>query len=111
MTGAGYGWGHGWVQPRPDGLKARCGGPSVCSTCQHEEKAMARAAPEGEPRTVWLVRASSDAGPAGVEATEVWPALEAWASEDEAQARARELRNEGRVVVIEWLPIKRRLTS
>jgi len=25
--------GHGWVYPRPDGMKARCGGPAMCSTC------------------------------------------------------------------------------
>lgn len=25
--------GHGHVFPRPDGMKARCGGPSMCSEC------------------------------------------------------------------------------
>lgn len=25
--------GHGWVHPRADGAKARCGGPAVCSLC------------------------------------------------------------------------------
>lgn len=25
--------GHGWVYPRLDGMKARCGGPALCSTC------------------------------------------------------------------------------
>lgn len=25
--------GHGWVFPRPDGMKARCGGPAICSEC------------------------------------------------------------------------------
>jgi hypothetical protein len=25
--------GHGHVYPRPDGMKARCGGPALCSTC------------------------------------------------------------------------------
>lgn len=30
-------FGHGWVTPRPDGVKARCGGPAVCSTCQAEK--------------------------------------------------------------------------
>lgn len=25
--------GHGHVYPRPDGVRARCGGPSICSEC------------------------------------------------------------------------------
>lgn len=25
--------GHGWVRPRPDGAKARCGGPAICREC------------------------------------------------------------------------------
>jgi hypothetical protein len=28
--------GHGWVTPRPDGMKARCGGPAICSQCALE---------------------------------------------------------------------------
>lgn len=28
---------HGWVTPRADGARARCGGPAVCSTCQTEQ--------------------------------------------------------------------------
>jgi hypothetical protein len=28
--------GHGWVNPRPDGAKARCGGPAICHVCQAE---------------------------------------------------------------------------
>ncbi len=27
---------HGHVQPRPDGQRAACGGPSVCATCRAE---------------------------------------------------------------------------
>lgn len=27
---------HGWVTPRPDGLRARCGGPAVCEICRRE---------------------------------------------------------------------------
>jgi len=31
MTG-----GHGWVHPREDGSKARCGGPAICVQCARE---------------------------------------------------------------------------
>lgn len=30
--------GHGWVTPTPDGAKARCGGPPVCSACAREAR-------------------------------------------------------------------------
>ena len=29
--------GHGHVFPRPDGGKAKCGGPSICSECARDE--------------------------------------------------------------------------
>lgn len=29
--------GHGWVFPRPDGMKARCGGPVMCSECAKDQ--------------------------------------------------------------------------
>ncbi len=28
--------GHGHVNPRPDGVKARCGGPLLCQACREE---------------------------------------------------------------------------
>ena len=28
---------HGWVRPRADGAKARCGGPKICKHCQGEQ--------------------------------------------------------------------------
>jgi hypothetical protein len=28
---------HGWVYPRPDGAKARCGGPSLCGECMRDQ--------------------------------------------------------------------------
>lgn len=28
---------HGWVRPRTDGAKARCGGPAICPICQKEQ--------------------------------------------------------------------------
>lgn len=31
--------GHGWVTPREDGAKARCGGPSICAKCAVEKAA------------------------------------------------------------------------
>lgn len=31
--------GHGHVKPRPDGAKARCGGPALCTKCQAEKAA------------------------------------------------------------------------
>lgn len=34
---------HGWVTPNPDGSRARCGGPAICSACARE-KAAAEAA-------------------------------------------------------------------
>ena len=32
---------HGHVTPRPDGAKARCGGPALCPVCQQEAAARA----------------------------------------------------------------------
>lgn len=29
--------GHGHVWPRPDGVKARCGGPGLCAQCSRDE--------------------------------------------------------------------------
>lgn len=34
--------GHGHVVPRPDGIKARCGGPPFCSVCDREWRALRR---------------------------------------------------------------------
>lgn len=28
--------GHGWVKPNANGMKARCGGPTICRECQRE---------------------------------------------------------------------------
>ena len=33
--------GHGWVAPRADGAKAKCGGPGMCRVCQAEAAALA----------------------------------------------------------------------
>lgn len=34
------GFGHGHVRPRPDGVKARCGGPGLCRQCYREQAAV-----------------------------------------------------------------------
>jgi hypothetical protein len=33
MSGPGTNTGHGHVWPRPDGVRARCGGPAMCQRC------------------------------------------------------------------------------
>jgi hypothetical protein len=35
--------GHGHVFPRPDGAKARCGGPALCSECAADQARKAKA--------------------------------------------------------------------
>lgn len=37
MSAANLNVGHGYVNPRPDGAKARCGGPGACKVCQDEK--------------------------------------------------------------------------
>lgn len=46
--------GHGHVWPRPDGLKARCGGPVLCAECARdaaqkavEERGQSKPDPDG----------------------------------------------------------------
>lgn len=34
--------GHGHVRPRPDGVKARCGGPALCAKCKQEADEIGR---------------------------------------------------------------------
>lgn len=57
MTG-----GHGHVTPRPDGAKARCGGPALCGECAKELAAQTagRPSPGGEPVTVYASIGNSD---------------------------------------------------
>lgn len=35
--------GHGHVYPRPDGVRARCGGPGLCAECSQEQARKFRA--------------------------------------------------------------------
>jgi hypothetical protein len=32
--------GHGWVVPRDDGMKARCGGPALCPECKRDQQSI-----------------------------------------------------------------------
>ncbi len=52
--------GHGWVNPNPDGAKARCGGPALCGQCAQEQ-----AQKDGltEQRKQTCPRRVSDIGP------------------------------------------------
>lgn len=53
--------GHGHVTPNPDGTKARCGGPAICSTCAMELAALKtvqkRPRTEGEARVLAVLLA------------------------------------------------------
>ena len=42
--------GHGWVVPRQDGARVRCGGPGLCMACQAEAM-MLRATEQAAQRT------------------------------------------------------------
>lgn len=37
--------GHGWVRRAPGGVKARCGGPGMCSACQADVRLLAALQP------------------------------------------------------------------
>ncbi len=39
--GGNSGHGHAW--PRPDGVRARCGGPGLCRECSHDQQLVATA--------------------------------------------------------------------
>lgn len=47
MTGPGTNTGHGHVWERPDGSKARCGGPKMCEECAKD--AATHGTPERQP--------------------------------------------------------------
>ena len=36
-TNSNGNFGHGHVYPRPDGARARCGGPSICLVCSRDK--------------------------------------------------------------------------
>jgi hypothetical protein len=69
---SGQNVGHGHVNPRPDGLRARCGGPALCSVCAHEvaareamaelQKQLAAHARQPPPREdAWIQLARAEA--------------------------------------------------
>lgn len=35
-------WGHGWVTPRSDGSRTKCGGPLLCQVCHREQVTLER---------------------------------------------------------------------
>ncbi|WP_176088419.1 hypothetical protein [Achromobacter anxifer] len=75
---------HGWVTPRADGARARCGGPGVCATCDTEamhEKMMAGLF--GAPADVGAASAADDTPLAGAAAR-----LSAMANEARKQYQA-----------------------
>lgn len=49
---------HGHIVPRPDGAKARCGGPALCASCRGEAAAEAAKAPAAVPVPVLEALAS-----------------------------------------------------
>lgn len=51
------GFGHGHVRPRPDGVKARCGGPGLCPRCARELAVQALAKSKDD-----YARTSAEAG-------------------------------------------------
>lgn len=44
--------GHGWVTERPDGMKAKCGGPGLCVACKTEKEAIKPPALGGEVKVL-----------------------------------------------------------
>lgn len=63
MTEGGGNAGHGHVIPRPDGQRARCGGPGICAICSREaavKLSAATAAPRPDrqvPVAAWALTA------------------------------------------------------
>ncbi len=55
--------GHGWVTPRPDGAKAKCGGPAICAVCARELAAQQAEQQAGDEQA--LVDALTEATMAG----------------------------------------------
>lgn len=59
--------GHGHVFPRPDGVRARCGGPGLCAECSRDA---AKASARGREVQIGVIRKWPDGMPARVE--HVW---------------------------------------
>jgi len=54
---------HGHVSPRPDGAKARCGGPAMCKVCQQEQAALTTHTAQAADRKAQRVHVLVNAGP------------------------------------------------
>lgn len=64
--------GHGWVNPRADRSRARCGGPAICAECALEA-ASAHPGP-AQPLTVYISVGNSDDKLSQREWCEFWSA-------------------------------------
>lgn len=56
MTDNKEAW-HGHVRPRPDGVKARCGGPGICTKCNVEQAMYGEKKTDEEKILYWMSRA------------------------------------------------------
>lgn len=72
--------GHGHVYPRPDGVKARCGGPAICKECALDFARKNAEQPKAQPSSAevvaWVRVCDGHSGPVAVE-FEVGPTMPA----------------------------------
>jgi hypothetical protein len=68
--------GHGHVHPRPDGAKARCGGPGICPQCSQEAATAAFRGAAGDPATVTCPACGHTFSPEAVRVTEIVTEIE-----------------------------------
>lgn len=69
--------GHGHVFPRPDGIRARCGGPAICPECAKEAARAKQSMTATADRLAECARAyASDVGLARPHP--LWSAIEAY---------------------------------
>lgn len=81
--------GHGHVVPRPDGVKARCGGPAFCKVCQQEQQALN--APAHQQTSEVLISTRCDKAEDGSYTATV--RVSGLASEEQAKGDVSRMRN------------------